>query len=157
MSVTDTAKERVKDWISSALGVGSYVTVDWTIIIGEASTSIPSSTIKLGRQRYENFTYGRSIPETGTWMIVPVTVQVSDYIDRQYHDEHPQDYSSMDWTDTIVDYLYSMKNDESEKELYNIYNIININVEQKRGRRTLRNRRLSTYSISFELLIKWED
>lgn len=154
MSVTGTVKERVQYWVEDA--IGGFVTIEWWVNIGKARDE-PQSTIKFGKQKNLQMTYGEEIPESGVFKEVPFSIRVSDILERQYPQVYPPNHHAMDAAEVLLDYLYARKSNETEKTTYYIYNIYDLELGEIKDRSTVRNRKMGAVLVSGKLLVKYVD
>ena len=155
MSTTETVKWRLKQWVEAALEAteaNSFVTVDWTINVA-VGKKMPSASIKLNRQEHLLLTYDTALNDD--WMMYPFSIRIVDKINWDPYVGEPRAANSQYFTEIVIDYLYSKKQNETEKTSYNIHDIRDIQFRIIRGKRTIRNRKLKTYEITGDLLVKW--
>jgi len=156
MNLTDMVKERLKNYVVEA--VGGLTSTDWNIEINlMKSENRPVSTIKFEPIVFEEPTYGRLVPESGSFGIFDFTIYVFDDIDRTQGDEHPSDWAAMDAADAIFTKLLQKSGDATERTTYNIQRIYDINIKEGTSEEQRRQRRAARYIVTGSIYAKWVD
>jgi len=154
-NLTDMVKERLASYAREA--VGGFVTTNWNIELKETNNLRPIVTIKLEPIKFEDPTYGRLVPESGSFANFTFTMFIFDDLDRTQNEEHPDDWAAQDVADAIFTKLLQKSGDAIERVTYGIQRIYNIGIKEGSPEDQHRQRALARYVLKGELDVKWTD
>lgn len=146
-----TVKQRLNDYVEAA--IGGNVFNDWKIDIQYLGTW-PTSTIRIPSFGLMNENYGRKTPEGGSWAFYEFTIFIHNKLDDQYGEGVPDSYESYDDAESVIDYLLSIRGNETEKSTYGIYWIDNLGIYVETSKRP---KNVGTISVRGRIRAKWID